>query len=181
MSDTSSHSRTIRKPNLSSPPGWMVVGFVLGVIVTGILCGTLILLDVPAYLNPTATPTATPTFTPTPVPTSTPTPTITPMPMTLDFGWSGVTWELPHDNPAIAVGTLRLLIGGGFQPYAVLHNGRKVTATNGVFYVTVQTPACEPVTGTIEVHSADGQRVVRNYELSADEVPCPTSTPKPES
>jgi hypothetical protein len=161
----------------SLPPGWFIIGVMIGVIVTVILCGTLVWLDVPAALRPTPTPTVTPIPTLTSSPTRTP--TITPTPASLDFGWSGINWEISYDNPAIAVGTIRLLIGGGFSPYQVLHNEREVSPVGSVFYITVQTPNCTPVDGVIEVQSADGQRVVRSYVLGMDDVPCsitPTAT-----
>jgi hypothetical protein len=163
----------------SIPSGWAIVGFVIGVIFTSLLCGALMWFDVPDSLIPTPTPTLTATLTVTPRPTSTATPTITPTPASLDFGWSAITWELSHDNPAIAVGTIRLLVAGGFEPYSVLHNGREVVPTGDIFYVLTQTPICEAVKGVIEVQSADGQRMVREYQFAAEDVPCPTPTPTP--
>jgi hypothetical protein len=179
MSDDPAYLLKNRKHSFSLPPGWTLIGFILGVLVTGMACGAFVILDVPAYLRPTPTPTATLAPTSSPAPTHSPSPTVTPTPMALDFGWSGVTWELLHDNPAIAVGTIRLLIDGGGQPYTVLYNDMEVTAIDGIFYITFQTSTCSPVAGVIEVQSADGQRVVRHYELGGDEVPCPAPTPEP--
>jgi len=178
MSDSSRNAlETMGKSAESLPPGWIIVGFAAGVVLASLVCGALIWLDVPAIIFPPLTPTPTLTATPTPTPTRTPTPTITPTPAALDFAWSTIRWAPLHDNPTIAVGTIRLLIDGGFPPYRVLHNGWEVNPSDGVFYITIQTPNCVPVSGSIEVRSNDGQRMVRTYILGADEVPCPTPTP----
>lgn len=175
----SNSTKTHRKTIISLPTGWFVVGIIVGGVIVGLICGILYLMDVPTAVFPPPTPTATLTPTSTPTPTATTTPTITPTPAPLDFSWSIIRWSVHPDNRTIAVGTIRLLIDGGFPPYQVLLNNREIEPIAGIFYITIQTPNCEAVSGNIEVRSRDGQRMVRTYALEATDIPCPTPTTAP--